>query len=219
VFFIRSPRDYVLFFTNAAAFFARDFAFDRSYTRNILDETTAEPATNPLQLHYFSQTPYRFGAESERRAVKYGVFPVPCGAEPIMATPPSAHRDFLREAMIANLRREDACFEMRLQFQKDSRTMPVEDSTILWDRAQSEFVTEPVAFIRIPKEDNDGKLENEARTKFCENIAMTPWHSIAEHRPLGGTNRVRKVVYQAVSRFRRQANEVTPTEPTGRENF
>jgi hypothetical protein len=218
-FFVRNPKDYVLFVKSKAAFFTADVLFHGGHTTRILRETMAEPATNPFQLHYFSQTPYRFGAEGERRAVKYGVFPVPCGTDPVQPTAPSAHRDFLREAMISTMRREDVCFDFAVQFQTDADSMPIEDSTVPWSRDESGFVT--LATLRIRQEDNDGKLGrgNEARTRFCENVAMTPWHSLAEHRPLGATNRVRKVVYQTISRFRRQANDVAPFEPTGRENF
>jgi hypothetical protein len=51
--------------------------------------------------------------------------------------------------------------------------------------------------------------------KFCDNLSFTPWHTIPEHRPLGGINRVRKTVYDTVSRVRHELNGVESHEPTG----
>jgi hypothetical protein len=34
-------------------------------------------------------------------------------------------------------------------------------------------------------------------------VAFNPWHSLAEHRPLGGMNRARREIYAAMAEFRR----------------
>ena len=39
---------------------------------------------------------------------------------------------------------------------------------------------------------------------FGENLSFTPWHSLPEHRPLGGINRARKAIYRAISRQRHE---------------
>ena len=39
------------------------------------------------------------------------------------------------------------------------------------------------------------------------------WHAIPEHRPLGGINRARKLVYRAISEFRHQMNHAPRVEP------
>ena len=31
--------------------------------------------------------------------------------------------------------------------------------------------------------------------EHCEKLAFTPWHSLADHQPLGGINRLRRKVY------------------------
>jgi len=38
---------------------------------------------------------------------------------------------------------------------------------------------------------------------------------VEAHRPLGGINRVRRVVYEAISSLRHQLNLAPRTEPTG----
>ena len=47
-----------------------------------------------------------------------------------------------------------------------------------------------------------------------ENLSFTPWHSLPEHRPIGGINRVRKAVYLAVSTLRHRLNQAPRVEPT-----
>ena len=43
--------------------------------------------------------------------------------------------------------------------------------------------------------------------EFCEDLSNTPWHSLPEHRPIGGINRVRKVVYEVLSKKRHELNK------------
>ena len=70
--------------------------------------------------------------------------------------------------------------------------MPVEDVTVEWDEALSVPVT--VATLVIPPQRVNPSGEVAAR---CESISSSPWHSLAEHRPMGGINRLRRSVYMA----------------------
>ena len=54
---------------------------------------------------------------------------------------------------------------------------------------------------------------------FCENLSFTPWHSLPQHRPLGAVNRVRRTVYESVSKKRHALNQTPRKEPTGDEAF
>ena len=40
----------------------------------------------------------------------------------------------------------------------------------------------------------------------CDNLSFNPWHSLPEHRPIGGINRLRKAVYETVSAYRHERN-------------
>jgi hypothetical protein len=51
---------------------------------------------------------------------------------------------------------------------------------------------------------------------FCEAISFNPWHSLPEHQPSGGLNRLRKSVYETSSKLRHELNLKAPIEP--REN-
>jgi hypothetical protein len=87
--------------------------------------------------------------------------------------------------------------------------MPIEDPGVEWPQAMSPF--RKLATIRIPAQ----QFDSPGQHAFGENLSFTPWHALPEHRPLGGINRARKVVYQAISRFRHQANGQVRSEPTG----
>jgi hypothetical protein len=54
---------------------------------------------------------------------------------------------------------------------------------------------------------------------FAKRLSYNPWHSIAEHRPLGNQSRARKRMYLALSTLRHEMNAVPHFEPTGDERF
>ena len=110
--------------------------------------------------------------------------------------------------MKAQLADGEACFDFMIQFQTDPVQMPLEDPGKPWDEEISPFIK--VATIKIPAQ----SFDSDAQMEFCENLSFTPWHSLPEHRPLGGVNRVRKDVYRTLSQFRHDKNKVPRQEPT-----
>jgi hypothetical protein len=156
---------------------------------------------NPLQIRYFSTTPYLFGTG----AAKYSAIPQVAEADTI---PPNPDPDYLRLAMVRQLARGDAFFDFAVQLQTDPDTMPIEDPGKAWSETASPF--RKVATIRVPQQTFDS---DEQRT-FGENLSFTPWHCLPEHRPLGGINRARKDVYDFISAFRHEHNHVPRREPT-----
>lgn len=155
---------------------------------------------NPLQIRYFSTTPYLFG----NTAAKYSAIPV---VEQPDAIPASPSDNYLREAMISQLARGEARFDFAVQLQTDAASMPIEDPGKAWSEEASPF--RKVATIRIFQQSFDSAAQRE----FGENLSYTPWHSLPEHRPLGGINRARKVVYRAISIFRHEQNNAPRREP------
>ena len=78
--------------------------------------------------------------------------------------------------------------------------MPIEDASVIWDEAVSPFI--PVARLTIENQD----LSSDQAMSACEHLSFNPWQSLAEHRPLGGINRVRKRIYADLAAFRESAN-------------
>ena len=212
-FFVRNAADYVEFSKAAAEGRAFRFFIGWNPFRWRFHELRAALAlikrkvANPLSARYWSATPYLLGASGP---VKYSARPcAPVPAEKADKKNPN----FLRDAMSARLKNESACFEFLVQLRTDPAREPVEDPTVEWSEAASPF--RQVATIDIPAQ----RIESPEQQKFCENLSMNPWHSAPEQRPLGGINRVRKAVYEAVSKLRHDLNGAPRAEPTGDETF
>ncbi|MDV6234451.1 catalase family protein [Leptospira ellisii] len=156
-----------------------------------------------LEIRYWSTTPYRLGKES--LAVKYSA--KPCGPTEAKL-PENPGDDYLRQTMISHLKERSACFEFMIQKQTDPISMPVEDPAVHWNESDSPFQT--VAKIEIPVQEFAVPEQDRA----CEIMSFNPWHSLPEHRPLGGINRVRKLAYETISKYRRSQNDVKAVEPS-----
>jgi hypothetical protein len=156
---------------------------------------------DPLSAAYYSMLPSRLGPGAAKYQVR------PCTGAVEAPPPPGAGPDFLREAMARRLKDGPACLDFLVQRQTDPARMPIEDATVAWDEKESPYVK--VARIDIPAQSFDAP----ARREFCENLAFTPWHSLPEHRPLGGLQRARRETYMALGGFRRVLNEAPREEP------
>jgi catalase len=208
VFFVRNAADYVEFQkalseSSPVKFFfpsLNPFKF-RLHELGIGNSIRSKEVANPLNIQYWSTTPYGFGDTAMKFSVR-------------SCNTPSQFEDtsspnFLRENMWKQLDQGDACFDFMVQLRKGSSEMPIEDPTVEWSEHDSPFI--PVAKITIPRQE----FASPKQVSFCENLAFTPWHTIPEHRPLGGINRVRKAVYDTTSRVRHELNGKQRLEPTG----
>ena len=146
--------------------------------------------TSHLEIPYWSTTPYLFG---QGRAVKYIARPTSSRRTPL---PNPLTDTYLHDRLGQHLRESDAGFDVLIQFQTDNRRTPIEDATVEWREEESPYVR--VARIQIPKQDIDAA----GRDAACEQIAFNPWHSLADHRPLGSLNRARREIYDAMAQFR-----------------
>lgn len=159
--------------------------------------------SNPLQARYWSMVPYQLGLGSERQAVKYSARACSAERDPM---PEHPGHNFLRDALKNSLQKKDACMEFLVQ-PRTSNKLSIEDSMTEWKETDAPFY--PVAVIRIPEQVFDTPDQN----KFCENLSFTPWHSLPEHKPLGAVNRLRKVIYDRISRVRHEMNTANRQEP------
>lgn len=163
---------------------------------------TGRKITNPLGIRYWSTVPYRLGLGGQ--AMKYSARPLD---PPQTPKPSKPGPDFLREVMIAQLAEGDARFEFLVQ-RRTSDDQSIENPLQEWKEDAAPFTR--VATITIPKQ----TFATEAQDAFGENLSFNPWHCVAEHKPLGGVNRIRRVVYEAISAFRHARNGTSRFEPT-----
>ncbi len=155
-----------------------------------------EKIDNPFAIRYWSTTAYRLGNDPTV-AVKYSVRSCP-GSH--FASGETSGADFLTAAMQSTLASGTVCLEFMLQRQGDPAEMPIENAAVVWDEAVAPFT--PVARLTIA----DQAFATPERVAACEAMRFNPWQSLAEHRPLGGINRVRKPVYAEIGAFRTEEN-------------
>jgi hypothetical protein len=148
---------------------------------------------HPMNIPYWSAVPYMFGKD---RAVKYHVSPA--NDPPVSGSANKDDESYLRTNMVKTLSERDAFFDFFIQFQTDPNLMPVEDPTVRWT---SPFIK--VATIRIPKQ----VFDTEEQNHLGDGFSFSPWHSLKEHRPIGGLNRARQKVYYALSSFWHDRND------------
>lgn len=152
----------------------------------------AHPGSNT----YFSMAPIRFG----RYVAKYRVRPagdLPGTWMDLMSrlgTQPDALRLMLEET----LRSQQLLFEFQVQLQTSAHTMPVEDPTVEWPESESPYRT--VALVLVPRQE----IDTDQQKVMCRQLAFNIWHAIADHRPLGGINRLRREDYPISAAWRRQ---------------
>lgn len=213
VFFIRNAIDYLDFFQKRAENKMIRFFFPgwnpaqwRFHEFIVALLSVKDQVPNLLSVQYWSNLPYKLGP----RAIRFTLIPT---SPPLKNLPNFNVENYLRKGVIEYLQEREARFDFLIQFQTDPYKMPIEDGTIDWDERRSPF--QKVATLTIPRQ----TFNSRAQQEFCENLSFSPWHCLPDHQPLGGINRVRRQVYQAISKLRHEMNQAPRREPTGDEVF
>ena len=162
---------------------------------------TSVATTSLLAMTYWSQTPYKLG----HGAVKYLATPSAGsldGVRPLGAGP-----DRLRDNLVDQLstRQVGARFDLSVIPQTDADAMPIEDPTVEWTSAPVR-----VATIAIDPQTCDSPEQ----MAYFANLTWNPWHALPHHRPLGGINRARRLVYEDSAGLRHQTTGTGPVVPT-----
>jgi hypothetical protein len=181
--------------------------FDSHFLDGLMQGLYARAHSNPLSVRYYSCVAYLFGPD---RAIHYSIRP--CAPEKTKV-PRNPSPNYLRESMVRTLSQREVLFDFMIQFQTDAHRMPIENASVEWPERLSPFI--PVARLRLPKQ----RFDSEAQLAFARNLSFNPWHSIADHRPLGNQNRARKTIYLELSQLRQSIGGEARVEPTGDETF
>lgn len=216
-------QDFIM--TNTEAFFNRnifDYADDMTYlakferTRWFISlfpprlhpkqfyravQTVSSRIDNPLQPQYYSMLPYQLGDT----VLKYSVRP--CPGMQFRKAEDKDNRDFLTVEMEHSLETGGACFDFMVQPQVPGSYMPIDDATAIWSQADSPF--QPVARLTLPPQ----RIGSSEQREFCENLSMNPWHAVESWQPLGSLSKARRLVYNSVSKYRHEKNQVNRVEP------
>jgi hypothetical protein len=171
---------------------------------------TGSQIVSPLTTRYWSMSAYRLGDRPPHKyAVKYSAKPK---LEVLSPIPVNPSRNYLRETMINQLATDAvprAKWQFDFQVQRKAPEMSVENTMVEWpETRRTPF--ENVATITIESQ----QFATPARDQFCEALSFTPWHALPQHRPLGVVNRMRRVVYETISKLRHELNGTQRREPT-----
>jgi hypothetical protein len=160
----------------------------------IVRDIRAKHVASPLEITYWSGTPFWLGpaAGEGGHAVKYSAVSRQADRTAKPDNPEDLPDDYLTQALARDFQSQEAVFDFKVHLQTDPVEMPVEDVSAKWHESDSNPVT--VATLHIAPQEVDASGDLATR---CESMSFNPWHALAEHRPMGGMNRLRKVVYQA----------------------
>jgi hypothetical protein len=174
-------------------------ALDRAKETGAIIAAIRQSAVHsPVAAEYFSAAPFKFGDD---RVMKYSAIPISDKTAP---QPDFSRPNYLREALAKRLAQGSpyVSFEFRVQLRANSDVEGQVDKQM--ENAQTEwkemdFPFEPVATITI---ETPQDIDSDESKKHCESLVYNPWQGIEEHQPLGGINRLRKVVYPKSSSMR-----------------
>lgn len=97
--------------------------------------------------------------------------------------------------------KHDAEYLFQVQLCENIEDQPVEYAGKVWDAEKYPWQT--VARVRFPKQES---FDYNRKTFWEDHMRVDPWHGLKAYQPLGGPNRLRKIVYPASSSLRRKMN-------------
>lgn len=147
----------------------------------------------------YSQSAYRHGDY----VAKYGVFPLGKAQKELVdshikdSDPINVISQHVRNFHMNNKVTYSFCAQML----QDLKEQPVEDIGVEWDEKKYPF--EQIATIEFEPQDS---WLPEFRAWWDDRITVNSWHGLKEHKPLGSTNRLRRVVYAESRKLRLRVN-------------
>ena len=170
----------------------------------VVEKIKEETVRNPLEVRYFSASPFRFGPD---RVMKFSVAPVDgdvpqqdFSEEEVRSLDSNYLAQALKNTLIQG---KEICLSFEVQVVNGSQLAGrenemIENAAIGWSKQEFPFV-EVAQLVIHPVG------ENEQLVDACKSQRFTPWHALATHEPLGGINRLRKPVYSKSADHRRNA--------------
>lgn len=158
----------------------------------------AKNDTSPLDINYWSTTPYQFG----NTQVKYKLVPTSTTKSEL---PNPLTDSYLTDNMAKHLQDDKATFDFYIQPFIGEQQTPIEDASIAW---KSPFIK--VATLTIPKQ----TMNTPERFALAEQLSFSPANAVTAHQPIGGLNRARMAIYKTLSAYRHKENKQPLIEPS-----
>ena len=152
-----------------------------------------------VAMPQYSQSAYRHGDY----IAKYGVFPL--AKEQVDLEHTYIKDDDPVNIMSQHTRdfhmNHKVTYKFCAQLCQDLKEQPVEDIGIEWDEKKYPYVQ--IATLEFDPQDS---WLPEFRVWWDDRITCNGWHGLKEHKPLGSTNRTRRVVYAESRKLRLRVN-------------
>lgn len=148
----------------------------------------------------YSQSAYRFGDY----VMKYSLVPNTTTQENLYndEVKPDEHESDILHRWLQNFHnKHDAEYLFQVQLLENLDQQPVEYAGQAWD--EEKYPWQTVGTLKIPKQES---FDLERKTFWEDHMRLDPWHGLKAYQPLGGSNRLRRVVYPASSGLRRKLN-------------
>jgi catalase len=164
------------------------------------------PNTHVLSETFYTQAPLLYGPY----VAKFSVAPISASLKALVGekVDVSGRPNALREELAKFFATQSGEWELRVQLMTNPETMPIEDASVPWPEQESPYIA--VGRISVAPQD---AWSEAAQRAVDDGMAFSPWHGIADHRPLGSIMRVRKPAYEMSSGFRSRHNRCPITPP------
>lgn len=167
--------------------------------RGLRERRKASPKDNPLNLKYWSVTPFQLGSTT----VKYLIRRINPESKNIPSDP---DENYLRASVERRIKDREVSYDFFLQKRifngREEKEMPIEDNTVEWIEDENVNLV-PVGRLTIPAQE----LGISVPKDVCERLIFTPWNTTQDFRPMSSLNRARKIIYELSSLRRHQINE------------
>ncbi|BFZ56252.1 hypothetical protein PYCC9005_003296 [Savitreella phatthalungensis] len=166
----------------------------------VLQKGRDQVSNTPLpSIRMYSQTAYRFG----KLVMKYCLTPTTetmknlASKDVSKANSSDVLQHWLREFFKTN----QGEYDFQVQLLEDEKDQAIEYSGVPWDESKYPFQT--IAKVVFPAQES---FDYKRKTFWEDHMRLDPWHGLKAYRPLGSTNRLRREVYYASSKLRRELN-------------
>lgn len=134
----------------------------------------------------YSQTAYRFGAY----IIKYSLVPSTTTQRALAdeTVKPTDADDILNRWLQAFYREHEAEYLFQVQLCENLEEQPVENAGVVWDAEKYPWQT--VARLVVPRQES---FDFERKAFWEDHLRVDPWLGLRSLRPLGGSNRLRRV--------------------------
>jgi hypothetical protein len=164
----------------------------------------AKPNTLTLGETFYTAAPLQYG----KYVAKLSISPLSKSVTALTGKKVGRGFDAHTDAVVNFFKDNTAEYLVSAQLCTDTTRMPIENATTDWSADESPY--QPVAKITYGRQD----AHSEARRVTGDDVwEFNSWRAIADHRPLGSINRLKRDVYLASSKFRHEKNGKERAEP------